>query len=75
MKTKKVRANEANKKALDLLLKPANHTPFNTGSTRSFQRDTERRIKVVRYYEVLLQGGAYVYQCAIKAPRVTQTGT
>ena len=39
---KKGESNEANKKALDLILKPANPTPSNTGSTRSFQRDTER---------------------------------
>ena len=50
--------NNANKKALDLLLKPANPTPSNTGSTRSFQRYTERRIKVVLYSEVLQRGGA-----------------
>ena len=46
---KKGESNNANKKALDLLLKPANPTPSNTGPTRSFQRDTERRIKVLRY--------------------------
>ena len=50
---KKGESNLANKKALDLLLKPANPTPSNTGSTRSFQRETERGIKVLRYYEVL----------------------
>ena len=44
---------EANKMALDLLLKPANPTPSNTGSTRSFQRETERGIKVMWYCEVL----------------------
>ena len=38
-------SNEANKKALDLLLKPANPTPSNTESTRSFQRVTEREKK------------------------------
>ena len=31
---KKGESNQANKKALDLLLKPANPTPWNTGSTR-----------------------------------------
>ena len=41
---KKEENNWANKKALDLLLKPANPTPWITGSTRSFQRDTEREI-------------------------------
>ena len=50
---KKGESNYANKKALDLLLKPANPTPSNTGSTRSFQRDTERGIKVLWYCEVL----------------------
>ena len=30
------------KKALVLLLKPVSHTPSNTGSVRSFHRDTER---------------------------------
>ena len=39
---KKGESNYANKTALDLLLKPANPTPSNMGSTRSFQRDTER---------------------------------
>ena len=51
---KKRKSNYANKKALDLLLKPANPTP----STRSFQRDTERGIKVLRYCEVLQRGAA-----------------
>ena len=55
-------SNQANKKALDLLLKPANPTPSNTGLTRSFQRDTEREIKVLRYCEVLQLGGAKVYR-------------
>ena len=41
---KKRREQLGKKKALDLLLKPANPTPSNTGSTRSFQRDTKRRI-------------------------------
>ena len=45
--------NYANEKALDLLLKPANPTPSNTVSTRSFQRDTERGKKVLRYCKVL----------------------
>ena len=72
---KKVDSNYSNKKALDLRLKPANPTPSNTGSTRSFQRDTERGIKVLRYCEVLLRGGAKVYRCAITAPHVTRTGT
>ena len=72
---KKWESNWAYKKALDLLLKPASPTPSNTGSTRSFQRETDRRIKVLRYCEVLQRGGAKVYRCAIKAPRVTRTGT
>ena len=36
------RAAYANKKTLALLLKPASPIPSNTGSARSFQRDTER---------------------------------
>ena len=39
---KKERADHANRKALALLLMPASPTPSNTGSLRSFQRDTER---------------------------------
>ena len=39
---KKRREQLGQQKALDLLLKPANPTPSNTGSTRSFQRETER---------------------------------
>ena len=46
------------KKALARLLKPASPTPSNTGSARVFQRDTERRTKVVQYCEVLQRGGA-----------------
>ena len=72
---KKVESNYSNKKALDLVLKPANPTPSNTGSTRAFQRDTRRGIKVLRYCEVLQRGGAKINRCAIKAPRVTRTGT
>ena len=55
---KKGESNYANKKVLDLLLKLANPTPSNLGSTRSFQRDTERRIKVLWYCEVLRRGCA-----------------
>ena len=36
------RAAQLNKKALALFLKSARPTPSNTGSARSFQRDTER---------------------------------
>ena len=32
---------------------PDSPTPSNTGSARSFHRDTERRIKVLRYCNVL----------------------
>ena len=46
---KKERADRANRKALALLLKPASPTPSNTGSLRSFQRDTERGTKLLRY--------------------------
>ena len=51
------RAAYANQKALALLLKPASPTPLNTGSAKSFQRDTERGTKVLRYCEVLQRGG------------------
>ena len=46
---KKERADHANRRALTLLLKPASPTPSNTGSLRSFQRDTERSTKLLRY--------------------------
>ena len=46
---KKERTDHANRKALALLLKPVSRTPSNTGSLRSFQRDTERGTKVLRY--------------------------
>ena len=46
---KKERADHANRKALALLLKPASPTPSTTGSLRSFQRDTERGTKLLRY--------------------------
>ena len=52
------RAAKANEKPLALLLKPSSPTPSNTGLARSFQRDTERGIKVLLYYEVLQRGGA-----------------
>ena len=52
------RAAWANKKTFILLLKPASRTPSKTGLARSFQRDTERRIKVMLYCEVLQRGGA-----------------
>ena len=58
-----------------MLLKPASPTPSNTGSLRSFHRDTDKGIKVHRYCDVLQRGGAQVYRCAITAPRVTRTGT
>ena len=38
---KKDRASSINKKILALLLKPANSTPSDTGSSRSFHRDIE----------------------------------
>ena len=52
------RAVTANKKALALLLKPASPTPSNTWLARSFQRDTDRGIKVLPYCEVLQRGSA-----------------
>ena len=51
------RAAWANKIALALLLKPASPTPSNTGLARSFQRDTDREIKVLLYCDVLQRGG------------------
>ena len=47
------RAAWANKEALALLLKPTNPTPSNTLLARSFQRDTEKGIKVLLYCKVL----------------------
>ena len=49
---------QARYKAFALLLKPASPTPSNTGSPRSFRRDTDNGIKVLPYYEVLQRGGA-----------------
>ena len=51
------RAAEVNKKALALLLKPSSPTPSNTGLARSFQRDTERGIKLLLYCSDILQRG------------------
>ena len=48
----KDRAALANKKVSALFLKPDSPTPSNTGSARSFQRDTEKGTKVMRYREV-----------------------
>ena len=74
-KTKRKLVAKVNKKGVVQLLKSANPTPSNIRSARSFDRDTDRRIKVMRYCEVLHRGGALVYRCAIKAPRVTRIGT
>ena len=71
----KERADHAKRKALALLLKPASPTPSNTGSLRSFQWDTERSTKVLRYWEVLQRGGSYECLWATKAPQVTRAGT
>ena len=49
VRDKKERADHAIRKALALLLIPASPTPSNTWSLRSFQRDTERRTKLLRY--------------------------
>ena len=72
---KKGASSLANKKALALLLKPASPTLSNTGSLRSFHRDTDMGIKVLPYCEVLQLLDAEVYRCAITAQRVTRTGT
>ena len=50
------RAAQANKEALAMLLKPASPTPSKTELARSFQRDTEKRIKVLLYCKVLQRG-------------------
>ena len=71
---KKERAVHANRKALALLWKPASPTPSNTGSLRSFQRDTERGTKRLRYWEVLQRGGSNECLWATKARRVTRAG-
>ena len=63
------------KKYCTLLLKRISPTPSNTLPARSIRRDTERKIKVMRGYCVLVRGGALVYRCATKAPRVTRTVT
>ena len=52
------RAAQANKEALAQLLKPASPTPSKTELTRSFQRDTEKGIKVLLYCKVLQRGCA-----------------
>ena len=52
------RVAKANQEALALLLKPTSPTPSNTGLARSFQRDTEKGIKVLLYCKVLQRGGA-----------------
>ena len=57
------RAAWANKKTLALLTKPFSTTPSDTGLARSFQRDTERGIKVLLYCEVLQRGDPYVPMC------------
>ena len=36
---------------MSLLLNAASPTPSNTGSLRSFQRDTERGTKILRYFD------------------------
>ena len=41
-------ASRGAKKAFSMLLKPASPTPSNTESVRSFHRDTDREIKVMR---------------------------
>ena len=51
VRDKKERADHANKKVLVLLLKPGSPTPSNTGSLRSFQRDTESGTKLLRYWK------------------------
>ena len=45
------------------------------GLARSFQRGTESRIKVLRYWKALQWGGAKVNSCVTRATLVTRTGT
>ena len=52
------RAAWAIKEALALLLKSASPTPSKTKLSRSFQRDTEKEIKVLLYCKVLQRGCA-----------------
>ena len=59
----------ANKEALALLLKPASPTPSKTELARSFQRDTEKGIKVLLYLHKLI-GIRFAVQCRI-CPGVT----
>ena len=62
---KKERTDHANRKALALLLKPASLTPSNTGSLRSFQRDTERAV---------MQGWEEeIYTLAVRRPQPDNT--
>ena len=49
---------KANKKTLALLLKPSSPTPANTGTARSFYRDTDKIMNVLLYCDVLQQGGS-----------------
>ena len=72
---KKEKADHPNRKALALLLKPTSPTPLKTGSLRSFQRDTKRGTKVLRYWEVLQWGGANKWLWSTKAPQVTHAST
>ena len=65
-------AAEANKEALALLLKPTSPTLSNMGLARSFQRDTEKGIKVLLYCKVLQRASAKVYRCVTRALRVTR---
>ena len=57
-KTKGNIVEDYSKKALALLLKPANPIPSNTGLARLFQWDTESGTKVLWYSEVLRRGEA-----------------
>ena len=72
---KNERADHANRKALALLLKSSCSSPSNTGSLRSFQRDTEKGTKLLRHWEVLQRGGADECLWATTALRVTRAGT
>ena len=71
----KVRADKDNRKSLALILKPTSTTPSNTESLRSFQRDTERGTKGLRYWEVQQRGGTKECLWTTKAQRVTRSGT
>ena len=55
-------SSKTNKKALALLLKPASPTPSNTGSLRSFHRDTDKGIKARFWFNVMFYNFDLMFQ-------------